>query len=145
MQTHELEQLVRQVVAGVLAQQKQGDQVLSCNLPALQVTEADRLDTGNPADRVYTHDLFSLKQSPRLGAGLMEMTDSDFPWHLSYDEIDYVISGRLDIVFRDHVVSAGPGEVILIPKGSDIRFSCKGHVRFLYVTYPADWQTAEEA
>lgn len=144
MQANELEQIVRQVVANVLSQQDEGSQVRSCALPAMQVTEADRLDTGNPADRVYTHDLFTLRQSPRLGAGLMEMTDSDFPWHLSYDEIDYVISGRLDIVFRDKVVSAGPGEVILIPKGSDIRFSCKGHVRFLYVTYPADWQSGAE-
>ena len=144
MQANELEQIVRQVVANVLSQQDEGGQVRSCALPAMQVTEADRLDTGNPADRVYTHDLFTLRQSPRLGAGLMEMTDSDFPWHLSYDEIDYVISGRLDIIFKDKVVSAGPGEVILIPKGSDIRFSCKGHVRFLYVTYPADWQSGAE-
>ena len=139
MDEKQLEQTIRQVVSRVVSQQNQQSQVRSFALPQLRVTEADRMDTKNPADRVYT-----LAQSPRLGAGLMEMTDSDFAWHLSYDEIDYVIEGQLDIHFADHVVSARAGEVILIPKGSDIRFACKGHVRFLYVTYPADWQNGAD-
>lgn len=144
MEQQKLEQTVRDIVSRLVAEQADGSAVRSCPLPQLQVTEADRMDTGNPADRVYTHDLFTLAQSPRLGPGLMEMTDSDFAWHLSYDEVDYVIDGRLDIIYQDHTVSAGPGEVLLIPKGSDIHFACKGHVRFLYITYPADWQNGAE-
>ena len=89
---------------------------------------------------VYTKDLFTLQESPRLGAGLMEMTDTTFPWTLNYDEMDYVISGRLDILIGGETVSAGPGEVIYIPKGSSIQFSVRGHARFLYFVYPADWQ-----
>ena len=109
-------------------------------MPELRVAEADRMDTGNRADRVYTKDLFTLQESPRLGAGLMEMTDTTFPWTLNYDEMDYVISGRLDILIGGETVSAGPGEVIYIPKGSSIQFSVRGHARFLYFVYPADWQ-----
>ena len=37
-------------------------------------------------------------------------------------------------------VSAGPGEVIYIPKDSSIQFSVTGHARFLYFVYPANWQ-----
>ncbi|MFR0732988.1 MAG: hypothetical protein ACLSHU_01140 [Oscillospiraceae bacterium] len=56
-----------------------GPQVLSLDLPQVQVTDADRLDTGNPRDRVWTHDLLTLSQSPRLGAGLMVMENTTFP------------------------------------------------------------------
>ena len=46
----------------------------------------------------------------------------------------------LDVISGDEVMSAGPGEIIFIPKGSDIQFSVKDKARFIYVTYPADWQ-----
>ena len=98
------------------------------------------MDTGKSGDKVYTHDLFTLEQSPRLGVGLMVMEQTTFPWTLNYDEVDYVIEGRLDILINGDIVSAGPGELILIPKGSSIQFSAKDRARFLYVTYPADWQ-----
>ena len=87
----ELEEAVR----AILLEQMGGPQVLSLDLPQVQVTDADRLDTGNPRDRVWTHDLLTLSQSPRLGAGLMVMENTTFPWHLTYDEIDYVIEGTL--------------------------------------------------
>lgn len=131
-----LEDLVREVLA-----QQSGTPVLLRECARCPVTEADRLDTGDPSHRVYTHDLFSLTENPRLGAGLMEMRETAFPWHLDYDEIDYVIEGSLTVEFGTRAVTAGPGQVILIPKGSSIRFSVPEFARFLYVTYPADWQS----
>ena len=80
----------------------------------------------------------------RLGCGIMEMERTTFPWTLGYDEIDYVISGKLTIQYGEQSVTAGPGELILIPKGSHIFFSVPDKARFLYVTYPADWQNQEE-
>lgn len=109
-------------------------------VPILDVTEAHRMDTGNPADRVWTRDLLTLEESPRLGCGLMVMENTTFPWTLNYDEMDYVIEGRLDILVGDHVISAGPGEVIYIPKNTSIQFSVKDKARFLYFVYPANWQ-----
>ncbi len=143
MDRNDLERLVRGVLED-MAREGGACPVKKAALPAVRVTEADRLDTGAPADRVYTHNVFSLTESPRLGAGIMEMTDTTFPWHLAYDEMDYVIEGRLDICCGDRRVSAGAGELIYIPRGSDIRFSVEGHARFLYVTYPADWQGTKE-
>ena len=49
--------------------------------------------------------------------------------------------GKLDILISGDRVSAGPGEAIFIPKGSTIEFSAPERARFLYVTYPADWQS----
>jgi len=109
-------------------------------VPGISVTDRDRMDTGKSGDQVWTHDLFTLEESPRLGVGIMEMRDTTFPWTLRYDEMDYVISGRLDILIGGDRISAGPGELIYIPKDSSIQFSVTGHARFLYFVYPADWQ-----
>lgn len=133
-----LEEIIRQVLLEHL-----GGGVQAVRVPALTVTEAHRMNTGNPGDKVYTRDLFTLEQSPRLGVGIMEMTDTTFPWTLNYDEMDYVVEGRLDILCNGQKVSAGPGELIHIPKGSEIQFSVTGHARFLYFVYPADWQNQQ--
>lgn len=141
MDKKQLEELVRQIL-----QEKLGEQctarhgVRKVSVPSLRTSEADRMDTGNPAHRVYTHDLFSLEQSPRLGAGLMEMEDTTFAWTLNYDEMDYVIDGELSILIDGAKITAGPGEVIYIPKGASIQFSVSNRARFLYFVYPADWQ-----
>lgn len=136
METANLERLVRQVVRELLA-----GGVKKVPVPALSVSEAHRLDTGKSGDRVYTRDLFSVAESPRLGAGIMEMTDSRFPWRLTYDEMDYIIEGQLDVIEQGRTTSAGPGELLYIPKDSSIEFAARGHCRFLYFVYPANWQT----
>ena len=107
-------QAMETIIRQVLAEHLMGG-VTAAPVPQLPVTEAHRMDTGNPGDRVYTRDLFSLEQSPRLGAGIMEMTDTTFPWTLNYDEMDYVVEGRLDILVNGRKVSAGPGELIYLP------------------------------
>lgn len=140
MDKQALEALVRQVLLEKLGEAP-GETVKKVPVPQLKVTEEHRMDTGRAGDRVYTRDLLTLSESPRLGAGIMEMTDTTFPWTLNYDEMDYVIDGRLDIQTGRGTVSAGPGEIIYIPRGSAIRFSVTGHARFLYFVYPADWQS----
>ncbi|HBI2243592.1 TPA: DUF861 domain-containing protein, partial [Listeria monocytogenes] len=121
-----IEQLVKQVVLEKMGQSSKHvdpSGILSVKLPVVKVSEEDRLDTGNPSDVVYTKDLVTLEESKRLGFGLMEMKDTTFDWFLDYDEVDYVIEGRLDVVIDGRTVSAGPGEIIFIPKGSQIKFS----------------------
>lgn len=135
-----LEGIIREIIAEKTAEKKDG--VIKICAPEIKVSEADRLDTGTPAHRVYTKDLFTLSQSPRLGCGIMEMTDTTFDWTLGYDEIDYVIDGKLSIVTESGTHTAEKGELILIPKDSKIKFSVSGFARFLYVTYPADWNNA---
>jgi len=144
-----LEKIVRQIIEEKLAgassdsvdfiRNKDASGVISVKLPTVRVDESNRLDTGNSSDVVYTKDLFTLEESRRLGCGVMEMKETTFDWTLNYDEIDYVIEGHLDIVVDGRLVSADAGELILIPKGSKIKFSVPNYARFIYVTYPADW------
>lgn len=135
MDREELKNLLREIL-----QEESNCPIKKVNVSQIAVSEGDRLDTGDPSHKVYTHDLFSLQESPRLGCGIMEMEKTTFPWTLQYDEIDYVISGSLTVCFEDKKVTAGPGETVLIPRGSSIQFSVPERARFLYVTYPADWQ-----
>ena len=140
-----LESLVGKIVLQVLQQGQErqiADGVIALSLPQIRVTEEDRMDTGHPEDIVYTKDLFSLSESPRLGCGIMEMDHTTFDWTLNYDEVDYVIEGTLSILKNGKKVTANAGELILIPKGSSIQFQVEDHARFIYVTYPADWENA---
>ncbi len=91
------------------------------------------------SDRVWLRDLVSFEESPRLGAGMMEMEETNFEWTLTYDEMDYVIDGTLDIIIDDRCVRAKKGEVVYIPKNTKIKFSTPDKVRFFYVVYPANW------
>lgn len=140
-----IEQLVRKVImehfngdANLKCVDKSG--IISLKVPQMQVTEEDRLDTGNPSDIVYCKDLVSLDESPRLGIGLMVMKNTTFDWQLEYDEVDYIIEGRLDVIIDGRTISANSGEIIFIPKGSSIKFSVADDARFIYVTYPANWK-----
>ena len=133
-----IEELVRRVLLEKLG--GNGPRVKKVEVPRLDVAAEHRMDTGNPADRVWTRDLFTLEEAPRLGCGLMVMERTTFPWTLTYDELDYVIEGRLDILVDGQTVSAGPGEVLYIPKDTSIQFSVRDKARFLYFVYPANWQ-----
>jgi len=143
-----LEKLVRKLIAeqlggdetnSIIDKTSDPSGIISVRVPTVKVSEKDRLNTGNNQDFVYTKDLFSLDESPKLGCGIMEMKDTTFDWTLNYDEIDYVIEGQLDIIIDGRKMSASQGEVIFIPKRSKIQFSVSGFARFLYVTFPADW------
>lgn len=145
MERQQIEKIVREVLMQqlVTAGERHVDPsgILSIALPKLDVSEEDRLDTGNPADLVYCKDLVTLQESPRLGCGLMVMKETTFDWTLDYDEVDYVIEGTLSVIIDGRTITAGPGEIIFIPKGSAIQFSVRNKARFVYVTYPADWNS----
>lgn len=142
----ELKKLVKKIILEQVSSSHTGgknitpDGLISVDVPAWNVSEEDKMDTGNPNDKVYTKDFFSLDESKRLGAGLMVMKESTFDWTLNYDEIDYVIDGHLEVVGKNGTAKADKGQLIHIPKGSKIKFSAPDYARFIYVTYPADWE-----
>ena len=89
---------------------------------------------------VRLKDIVTLEESPRIGAGIMELDHADFPWTLTYDEFDYVIEGTLQIEIGGRIVSGNAGDILYIPKNSRIHFRSPGYARFAYFVYPADWE-----
>lgn len=87
-------------------------------------------------------DITSLQEAPRMGCGVMELTDgASFEWTLTYDEYDIVLSGHLEIEIDGRVIKGDAGDVIYIPKGSHIHFQTPDRARYVYTVYPANWQS----
>ena len=137
----ELEKIIRKVIEKELRGEKSIKYVDPSGVAVVKAEKIEKVkfDTGNPQDQVYVTDLFSLEESPRIGAGMMEMTKSTFDWTLNYDEIDYVIEGQLEIVIDGRTITGEQGDVLLIPRGSSIKFKATEYAKFIYDVYPANW------
>lgn len=74
-----------------------------------------------------------------LASGFMTFDHSQLPWFLNYDEVDYVIEGEFVLEVEGQVFRAKPGDVVYIPKGSQVVFSSPTFCKVFYCTYPANW------
>ena len=92
-----------------------------------------------PGTNVRLKDVITSGDGAPMAAGYMALDKGEFPWTLSYDEIDIVLEGELVITRGAEQVRGGPGDTLYISKGSSITFGTPSHVRFVYVTFPADW------
>ena len=103
--------------------------------------ESFAADVGHPEMNIRLKDVISTAHGSPMAAGFMTWERGSFPWVLNYDEIDYVIEGQLEIRKGRQVVLGSPGDVIHIPKGSNIFFGSPSFARVFYVTFPADWES----
>ncbi len=93
-----------------------------------------------PGKSVGLSDVITKRDGSPMGAGIMSYGRNDsFEWNLTYDEIDYVLEGTLEIRIDGRSVSGTAGDIFYIPKGSRIVFATPDRVRIFYVTHPADW------
>ncbi len=119
---------------------------LSAPLPPLRVVSRGQValdpfgqELATPGANVRLKDVITSKDGAPMAAGYMAMERGECPWTLTYSEIDVVLEGELVITRGSEVVHGGPGDCIFIPKGSKISFGTPTYARFVYVTYPADW------
>ena len=138
--------IIEEIVRKVLLEMNKGQQdfIKETDKSGVSVIKTEtvhpgKFDTGKDGDKVYLKDVLTVKESPRLGCGVMEMDASSFDWTLKYDEVDYIIEGTLEIIIGDRKITGEKGDIIFIPKNTSIKFSAPGHTRFLYVVYPANW------
>ncbi|HOV06428.1 MAG TPA: cupin domain-containing protein [Anaerolineaceae bacterium] len=125
------------------------DQVLPMppHLPQLRVVRGSQVMLeafGGQADakaaNVRLKDVITSAEGSPIAAGYMALDQGGFRWKLDYDEIDIVLEGELEILRGAETIRGGVGDILYIPKGSEIEFRTPSKVRFIYVTYPADWQ-----
>ncbi|EHQ88779.1 cupin domain-containing protein [Desulfosporosinus youngiae] len=74
-----------------------------------------------------------------LACGFMTFDHSRLPWFLNYDEVDYIIEGDFVLEVEGNVFHAKAGDVVYIPKGSQVVFSSPTFCKVFYATYPANW------
>ncbi|MGL6064115.1 MAG: cupin domain-containing protein [Fusobacteriaceae bacterium] len=139
----ELDALIKKIIKDEVSKEKNSlKEIDPSGVSVVKVGEMipEKFDTGTQGDQVFVSDLYTLEESPRIGAGLMEMKETTFDWTLKYDEVDYIIEGTLEIIIDGRKIIGNKGDVILIPKNTAIKFSVPNYAKFLYVVYPANWQ-----
>jgi mannose-6-phosphate isomerase-like protein (cupin superfamily) len=102
-----------------------------------------------PATRVPTHinlaeklGEFSEHWSPKIVARYNDnevrlvKTDGEFVWHKhdETDELFLILEGEFDMDFRDRTVTVGPGELLIVPRGTEHRPAARrGEVKLLLI------------
>lgn len=84
-------------------------------------------------------DVIGAKDGSNMGVGYMGWENAFFPWTLTYDEVNVVLEGELHVKTASGTTIAKPGEIIFIPKNSQVEFGTPTHVRYVYITYPVEW------
>jgi ethanolamine utilization protein EutQ len=74
-----------------------------------------------------------------LAAGFMTFDRSELPWQMACDEVNYVIEGDYVLKVDNQVFRAGSGDVLYIPRGSQVVFSSPGFAKVFYVACPSGW------
>lgn len=129
--------VVTAAVAGGACGYKQVDPSGIIGIKTSQV----KLEPFEGRNDVLLADVTTLDEAPNMGCGVMELKDgASFEWTLSYDEYDIVLEGTLQIEIDGRVVTAGQGDIIYIPNGSHIHFQTPSYAKYVYTTFPADWQ-----
>jgi mannose-6-phosphate isomerase-like protein (cupin superfamily) len=93
----------------------------------------------NLAEKIQT---FTERWSPRTVATfnghdvMVVRVEGEFVWHSHPDTDDFffVLSGELDIELRDGVVTVGPGELFIVPRGVEHRPTARrGEVQVMLI------------
>mgnify|MGYP000847193982 FL=1 len=105
------------------------------------VTEPFPYPGPKPGQQVRTGDVVTSDDGSPMAAGYMTLTEGSFPWEFSYDEIQIVLEGELHIGTPEGTRIAKPGDIMYVPKGSTITFGTPSWTKFVYVTFPADWES----
>lgn len=99
----------------------------------------EKFNTGDPSHNVKIKEILNIKESPNMATGFMTMENTAFDWHLTYDEIDYIIEGTLEFIVNGKKYTGTAGDVFFIPADTKVTFSAPDKVKFFFVTYPANW------
>ena len=96
---------------------------------------------GPPAGmEVKTCDVVTGDDGSPVAAGYMTLTKGSFPWTLTYDEVQIVLEGELQLGGEAGGKVGYPGDIFYVPKGSSITFGTPSWTKFVYVTFPANWE-----
>ncbi|OGB28235.1 MAG: hypothetical protein A3F78_03395 [Burkholderiales bacterium RIFCSPLOWO2_12_FULL_61_40] len=82
-------------------------------------------------------DLATLVADPAApcAAGFMAWTKSFMPFQRDGDEVQVVLEGELQFRSGPHTVTAGVGDVVLIPKDLSLEIGTPSSVRLFYLSY----------
>lgn len=95
----------------------------------------EKLDTGNPADKVFYQEILNSEDGSSMNAGFITIEDSLFDWECSCQEIYHILEGKLTVSIDDREYTGGLGDTIFFPKGAKVRFGARSRMKAFYATY----------
>jgi len=90
-----------------------------------------------PVNGMKTIGLVNVSFSDKLGAGIGVIEDCSIPRHITYDEVIYILEGQFTLQVGDKIFEAGPGDVLWVPRNTDIVYIAQERVTFFYSVLPA--------
>lgn len=104
-----------------------------------------------PINLAAKFGLFADRWSPKVIADLndchvkLAKVQGEFVWHqhAEEDELFIVLKGELTIELRDGVVTLGPGELVVVPKGTEHRPVAREEVHLMLIEPKATRHTGD--
>ena len=94
---------------------------------------------GGPPGHAEVGRAVSTEISATMGAGIARFDNCSIAWTVLYDEVLYVIDGTFRLVTCDGVLEGQSGDVIWIPKGTELKYEGEQATVF-YAVYPGNWR-----
>lgn len=116
-----------------------------CDMEAIELRNAQGVLCNPPEIDFRLRDVITMDDSASIAGGFMSFHKGrGIDWTLNYDEIEYIVEGRVEISYNGKTLVADVGDTIFIPKGSAIHWSTPTWVKIFYATFPSNWadQTA---
>ena len=124
------------------AQPNEGAAVCLSDAPAAQVHKITSLcpspKTSASAVNMSQLDLttLGLTTAAPCASGFMGWSSNVFPFTRTSDEINLVLEGELQFHVGQNVISAQPGDVMWVPKGTQGKIGSPSTVRYFYLSFP---------
>lgn len=138
----DMEQKIRSIVAAMLLQP--GGSSTAHPVKLAQSRDVTMEPFGHPGpspdQQVRVKDVITAADGSPMAAGYMSLTAGSFAWDFDYDEVQIVLEGELHLGGDGGDRIGKAGDVFYIPKGSHIVFGTPSWTKFVYVTFPADWE-----
>lgn len=96
---------------------------------------------GEPVNQASIAKLIGENLSETMGGGLATFNGDPITWTVRYDEAIVAIAGEFRLGVGDRTYVMGPGDVIWIPRGTEVRYEGTEALVF-YALYPVNWRTA---
>jgi ethanolamine utilization protein EutQ len=106
------------------------------NMSGTKLFRKEDLDL-EPVNGMKTIGLVNTSFSKELGGGIGVFEDCSIPWNITYDEIIYILDGQFTLRVGDEVYNARAGDVLWIPRDTEIVYEAQERVTFFYSVFPA--------
>lgn len=74
-----------------------------------------------------------------MGAGHEILETVQVPWTTLYDEVIFMTEGELHIHADGKTTTGVPGDIIWLPKGTELIYDAPVRAAYFYALYPVDW------